>query len=71
VCCRGQDAVQPCLLVLVARSCEGGPRELFSVEAVGRLLRRVGAYGKSTFDGFRSAGLSKGYSVSSAGLAYS
>lgn len=35
---RRQDAVQPGLLVLVTRGCEGSSGELLGVEAVGGLL---------------------------------
>jgi hypothetical protein len=53
VCCRGQDAVEPCLQILVTWSCEGGAGEFFSVEAIGRLLGRVGAYWEGPGNGFR------------------
>lgn len=52
----GQDAVEPGLLVFVARRGEGGARELFGVEAEGRFLRGVMADGESAGDGFGSGG---------------
>jgi len=52
VAARRQDSVEPCLLVLVSRRCEGGSRELFGVEAVWWFLGRVGANWKSTLYGF-------------------
>lgn len=52
VCARGQDAVEPGLLVLVSGRGEGGAGELLGVEAVGWLLRVVVAYGECAFDGF-------------------
>ena len=48
----GQDAVQPGLLVLVARRCEGGARELLGVEPMRGLLGRVLPDGKGAGDGF-------------------
>jgi hypothetical protein len=56
VAARGQDAVQPCLLVLMARRCEGSPGELLGVEAVWGLLGGVCADGQRAFYGFRSGG---------------
>lgn len=54
VSARRQDAVQPCLLVLVAGGCEGGSGELLGVEAVGGLLGGVLADGEGALDGFGS-----------------
>jgi hypothetical protein len=48
----GEDSVEPCLLVLVPGCCECCARELFGVEAVGRLLGGVGSYGEGAEDGF-------------------
>lgn len=52
VATRRQDPVEPCLLVLVSRRCEGGSRELFGVEAIWWFLRRVGTNWKRTLYGF-------------------
>jgi hypothetical protein len=54
VAARGEDAVQPCLLVFVARSCEGSARKLFRVEAIRGLLGGVGADRERALYGFRS-----------------
>lgn len=51
---RGQDAIQPGLLVLVAGGCEGGSGELLCVEAVGGLLGRVLGDGEGALDSFGS-----------------
>ena len=48
----GEDSVEPCLLVLVPGCRECCARELFGVEAVGRLLGGVGSYRKGADDGF-------------------
>ena len=56
VAARGEDAVEPCLLVLVARGGECGSRELLSVEPEGRVLRRVCAYRQCAWYGFRPGG---------------
>jgi hypothetical protein len=34
----GEDAVEPCLLVLVSGCCEGGSGQLFSIKTVWRFL---------------------------------
>lgn len=54
----GQNAVEPCLLVLVSRRGEGGAGELFGVQAKGWFLGRVLANGESALDGFGSEFLS-------------
>lgn len=54
VCAGRQDTVQPCLLVLVAGSCEGGAGELLGVETVWWLLGGVLADGEGALDGFGS-----------------
>lgn len=52
---RGDDPVHPGLLVLMSRSGESCSRQLFGIEAIRSLLGRVLAYGKGSFNGFRSA----------------
>lgn len=54
MCARGQDAIQPGLLVLVAGRREGGSGELLGVEAVGGLLGGVLGNGEGALDGFGS-----------------
>lgn len=49
-----EDAVEPCLLVLVARRGEGGAGELLSIETVWWLLRGVLADGEGIGDSFGS-----------------
>lgn len=56
VAARGEDAVEPCLLVLVARGGECSPGELFGVEPKGRVLRRVCAYRQCAWYGFGPGG---------------
>ena len=72
VAARGEDAVEPCLLVGVARGGECGARELFGVEPVGGVLGGVCADGQSAWDGFGPGGsesvwLDWGWSMSIAG----
>lgn len=52
VCASRQDAVEPGLLVLVARRREGGAGELLVVEAIWRFLRVIGANRQSALYGF-------------------
>lgn len=51
MCASRQDAVEPGLLVLVARRCEGGAGELLVVEAIWRFLRVIGANRQSALYG--------------------
>jgi hypothetical protein len=47
----GEDAIKPCLEVLMSRGRKGGPREFLGIETVRRFLRRVMPYGQGAFNG--------------------
>ena len=55
---RWKDTIEPALFVFVTRSCESSARELFTVEAVGRFLRRIGTDRKCAFNRFRPISIS-------------
>lgn len=51
----GEDAVEPCLEVFKTGSCKGRSAELFGIEAMGRLKRRVLSNGEGIWKSFGPA----------------